>query len=175
MRVHGLKTATALLAALLVTACTVQPLYAPPPAPGASAQAPLSSIFIEPVNDRVGLVLRNHLIFLLNGGKGQPTDPVYTANLTVTSTTRSAFVTQVAGRDGEPTSQTVTVTAKYGLRKTADNDLVASRQATASASFDVSLQEFANVRALRDAENRAAKEAAEQLRGLLAADLSRVR
>ena len=84
-------------------------------------------------------------------------------------------MTQIAVRDGEPTSQTVTVTAKYVLRKSADDSVIRSRQVTASASFDVSIQEFANVRALRDAEDRAAREAAEQMRGLLAADLSRFR
>jgi LPS-assembly lipoprotein len=42
-----------------------------------------------------------------------------------------------------------------------------------SASYDVPRQEFAAVRAQRDAENRAARELAELLRLAIAQDLSR--
>ncbi|TCD15978.1 LPS assembly lipoprotein LptE [Oricola cellulosilytica] len=170
-------TITIAALAMLSSGCTVQPLYAPGTATVSAFAAPISSIYIEPAEDRIGQELRNELIFLLNGGSGQPSSAEFEVSLDVASTSRSAFVIQRSGegRDGEPTSRTVDVTARYALRKSADNRLLSSRQTMASASYDISVQEFANTRAERDAENRAAREVAEQVRALLAADLARLR
>ena len=43
--------------------------------------AGFQSIAIDPVNTRYGQQVRNDLIFLLNGGAGQPADPKYRMTL----------------------------------------------------------------------------------------------
>lgn len=163
----------AALAASLLAGCTIQPLHAPVPRGEMTQRSALAAINIKPVNERVGQELRNHLIFLFNGGAGQPSDTAYELTLDARTRSTGALLSQSSTSDGEPTARTVTVTASYDLVRIADGSTVSSRDATASASFDVSLQEFANIRAERDAENRAAREVAERLYALIAADLKR--
>jgi LPS-assembly lipoprotein len=163
----------AVLCGALATACTVQPLYAPGAGLESGTRSGLQSVSIAAANNRVAIEVRNHLIFLLNGGSGQPANPLYELSLKADPQLKSALIYQTPGRDGEPTSRTVTVAASYVLRKTEGDAVISTRRASASASFDVSQQEFANLRAKRDAENRAASEVAEMLRALIAADIAR--
>src|SRR5215475_1352095 len=70
--------------------CTVKPLYSDagysgPSAVTGSIGSALSTIAIKPANNRVELEVRNNLIFLFGGGKGEPADPRYTLALTVSS------------------------------------------------------------------------------------------
>src|SRR5687768_9746535 len=70
---------------VLASACTVRPLYAPVTSTGAGASttAELASISVKPASTRYGQEVRNHMIFLLNGGKGEPASPAYTLDLGV--------------------------------------------------------------------------------------------
>lgn len=166
----------ALLSSLLTaTACTVQPLYYNPSSGGVATgvTAELQSISIKPVETRYAQELRNHLIFLLNGGSGQPVDARYTLGLTVTAVRRSAAVVQLA-RENEPTAGTVTLTANYLLTENATGQVVASGRRQITSSYDVPRQEYAALRAERDAQNRAARELAELLKLVLAQDLTGV-
>jgi LPS-assembly lipoprotein len=173
MKQSAQRFAFAALAGLMLAGCTVQPLYAPSPKAETVRSAALGSVYIEPANDRPGQEVRNALIFLMNGGSKQPGDAKFALALDVTSITESALIVQLSARDGEPTSSNVTVSAAYTLTRSADGTEIGSRRASATASYDISQQEFANTRAARDAEKRAAQETAEQLRALIAADLSR--
>ncbi len=128
---------------------------------------------MKPVTTRVALEVRNHLIFLLGGGSGQPANPRYTMSLAVTSTVAPAAVVQSTS-DSQVTSSVANVTASYVLIDTATNERVATGTRRVSAAFDVPRQEFAGLRARRDAENRAAREAAEQVHLAVAQDLSRI-
>ena len=172
MKRIGAKIAALAITGFLATACTVQPLYAPSGPSAAVQNAALASIYVKPADDRVGQQVRNALIFLLNGGSGQPANPAYELELKVSRSNRGALVIQTP-TDGEPTASTVTVTTNYTLTDTVDETKISTRRARASASYDVSGQEFANTRAERDAENRAARDVAERIRALLAADLAR--
>ncbi|WP_421855852.1 LPS assembly lipoprotein LptE [Oricola sp.] len=173
MKRIGLMSTMAVLAVFAVTGCTVQPLYNQQTASIADQPAALRSVEVAQVDSRVGVELRNRLIFLLNGGEGQPESPRYRLSVQVTSQSSSALVLQQSSRDGEPSKRDVSVAANYTLRNIEDDSIVTTRRVSVTASFDVSQQEFGNVRAERDAENRAAREAAEQIHALLAADLSR--
>ncbi len=164
----------ALVAALpIVSACTVRPLYSNPASGSAQAAvtADLQSIAIKPVETRYAQEVRNHLIFLLNGGSGQPVGSLYTLTLVVTALNESAAVVQIA-KENEPTAGTVTMTARYVLTETATGKIVAEGRRQIASSYDVPRQEFAANRAQRDAENRAARELAELLKLALAQDLS---
>ncbi|MGJ0557733.1 LPS assembly lipoprotein LptE [Methylocystis sp.] len=172
--------AVAIFAALAVSlavpaGCTVTPLYSNASAQagaGAGVAADLSSIAIKPVETRYAQEVRNHLIFLLNGGSGQPPAARYTLALRVTALNESAAVVQIA-EENEPTAGTVTLITSYALTDNETGEAVSNGTRQISASYDKPRQEFAALRAQRDAEDRAARELAELLRLTLAQDLSR--
>lgn len=163
----------ALLAGLLaiastgISGCTVQPLNSVESS-GSVTPSELSGIDILEVNTRTGQQVRNHLVFGLNGG-GHPTGATHSLKLGVTTSTADiAFVTATTS----PTAAQVTVTAQYTLRESSSKETIATGVRQAIASFDRTNQSFANQRAQRDAENRAAKEVAEQLRLVIAATIA---
>lgn len=156
----------------VVTACTVRPLYGTGGVAADSSDTGLSLIEVAPVETRQALQVRNHLIFLLGGGAGQPANPAYRLQLGVSSVTTGAAKVQIAN-DNEPSAGTVTMTSAYILTDAGSGDIVASGKRIASASFDRFRQEYANLRAERDAEDRAARELAEMLRLALIHDMQR--
>jgi len=163
-----------------LTACQVRPLHATPPA-GAVAGADLSSIAIKPVGTRYAQEVRNHLIFLFSGGSGQPAAARYGLQLIVTQLKEEAAVVEVA-EENEPSAGTMTLIASYtltdrealGKDTPADGMVVATGNRQIASAYDIPRQEFAALRAERDAENRAARELAELLRLAIAQDLTRI-
>lgn len=161
-----------LLAVLLVCgvsvlqACQVRPLYST----SAGTQSKLLSVGINPADDRVEQVLRNRLIFMFSGGKGEPVKPDYTLDLTIEGRASAALREQLT--DGI-TAQRYTAIATYSLRDNKTREIIGSGKRTVVTFYDQTTQEFANIRALRDAENRAASELAEIIRTDTAALISR--
>jgi LPS-assembly lipoprotein len=159
-----------------VSGCTVRPLYSSAPAsPRAttSIATELSSIAIKPVKTRQAQEVRNHLIFLLQGGAAASSSPAYTLDLRVVSRNEVAATVQVTTVDEEPTASTVTMIGSYTLTDTETGDVVAKGSRQIASSYDVPRQEFAALRARRDAENRSARELAELLRLAIAQDIAR--
>jgi len=149
-----------------VAGCQVRPLYSTP----AMAEGKLASIEIsEAGGNRVEQQVRNELVFLLGGGAGEPRNAAYRLELHVTSSALGvlndvATDTMRAGR--------ILVSADYNLARAETGETVASGKRSASAMVDFPAQEFAKLRAIRDAENRAAREAAEFVRADVAAALA---
>jgi LPS-assembly lipoprotein len=170
--VSRLLGSTLLSGLVLASACTVRPLYAPATstAAGATTTAQLSSISVKPVATRYGQEVRNHLIFLFNGGQGEPASPAYVLDPGVTALNEPAAIIQI-GNEDEPTAGTITMTSRYTLTQSGKPVAKGTRQV--SASYDAPRQEFARLRAVRDAENRAARELAELVRLAVAQDLER--
>jgi LPS-assembly lipoprotein len=159
----------------VMSACTARPLYSDAGVQtGALAGgAARPSIVVKPATTRVELEVRNHLVFLLIGGGAEPTDAAYTFEPSVSSvSTNTATVQRTT--DTEPTSAQVTVTASYRIVDNKTGEPVASGRRSMVASYDIPRQEFAAMRALRDAENRAARELAEILRLTIAQELGRL-
>ena len=125
------------------------------------------------VDDRVGQEVRNHLIFLLNGGAGQPANPTYRLTLATHSFHSKAASVQRSTEALEPTAEVVTVRTAYTLLEIGTGKTIARGVRTAQAPYDVSRQAFAAVRARRDAANRGAREVAEFLRLAVAQELER--
>lgn len=163
-------------ALLLAAGCTARPLYSAPSAGGYGMSEDLSAIAIKPVKTRYGQEVRNQLIFMFAGGKGEPAEPRYSLDLTVAALRETATYRQSTDDDSddlEPTAATMTLTGNYTLTAVGDGAVVAKGQRQVTSSFDVPRQSFAEMRAERDAENRAARELAEMLRMAIAQDLSR--
>ena len=92
-------------------------------------------------------------------------------------TSRAAFEALARGEvdlvpEGLLPGQAV-VAVDYILRRNADGQVLKAGHRQVTALVDFPVQEFAKVRAIRDAENRAATEAAELVRADLAAALGR--
>lgn len=162
---HAIRFASLLAGALLLAACTVQPLYGPS-AGGAAVTTALSGITIDPVDNRVGQELRNRLIFEL-GGAGAA--PAYRMKLVVTSAEAALGVTPI---EAAP-AYALTVSATYEVTSIATGDIVLRGTSRGTASFDRINQIYANTRARIDAENRAAGLAADDIRVRLAAAASK--
>ena len=163
---RSVLAAAFLAAPLLLAGCQVTPLYADRPA---AENTMLSAIFIEEVDDRVAQQLRNELIFLFNGGQNQPVAPRYRLVLEVEKSTMPILLDP---QTGEATGQNLELIGRYLLldAKTGEQLLALAERVT--TTYDRFEQGFADLRAERDAENRAAKELAERIRANLALALN---
>lgn len=163
--------AMVLAMAFAASACTVRPLYGDiSSSVDGGSTARLASISVKQVSTRYAQEVRNHLIFGLNGGAGEPSSPQYVLDLGVISYVRSSASVQVV-LENEPTAGAVVMTSVYKLIDAETGDVVASGKRSATASFDKPRQEFAALRAERDAENRAARELAEFVKLAVLQDL----
>lgn len=146
--------------------CVYQPLY------GANSYAPeantLASVSVADVDTRVGQQVRNHLIFLLQGGRDAP-EARYQVKLRVTDYTQL----YASNRNvGSTTAGSTSVMVSYSLVDLTTGKQVATGSRQTNANYDRTGQSFANERAELDAQNRAAREMAEQIYLALAANLS---
>ena len=153
-----------LAAAAGLSSCTVTPLYSAAP-DGIPAQAGFAAISVLPANDRLTQVVRNELIFAFGGG-GQPAAPAYELSVSAISSGGSA----IPGDD--ETLGRLSVTVRYTLIEIASGASIASGSASAGTSYRISNQAFATLRAVEDAETRAARAAADSVRLEIAAALA---
>jgi LPS-assembly lipoprotein len=157
-----------------LTAGCFQPMYAEHGDGSPALRDKLSAIDLPPVDKpnasreaRVGVEIRNQLAFKLYGNAtGAP--PLYKLVLRFGSG-RSSLI--VDPNTGLPTSENVNIDASYSLVELATNKTVLSGSTFSRASYDMpgSYQRFARSRAYRDAEDRAAKEIADNINTRLAA------
>ncbi|ENR68017.1 LPS assembly lipoprotein LptE [Brucella abortus] len=163
----------ALGAAVLIAGCSVQPLYSSNHGAGSAIggsvtpdmRTKLASIAIDPAGDIFGQEVRNELIFLFSGGAGEPANPAYRLSLGLSTNTIAAVSVDIGDqtdRTGRPSAGIVKATSNFVLRDK-DGKPLATGSRMVAASFDRPRQEFANLRAERDARERAAKELAQQV------------
>ena len=166
-----------LAAVLALSGCTVEPLNASRPdsqlvkgSYDSSTAQVLASTEVDPVNERVAQQVRNRLLFAMNGGELQPGGK-YRVALSIEETTQTLSV-ETSGL--APTSAQVRVLAQYALIEKQSGTVVARGERRALAAYDRTPQSFANQRAQRDAQNRAAHEVAEQLRLAIAQNIAKL-
>ncbi len=157
--------AVALLSAA-VAGC-FQPMYGQSTLFGAGAKLrdELRQVEILEIQGRLGQEIRNDLIFELTGGQGNPVGAPYKLALTITAGSQTPLVDVTSGR---ATSETVVLDVTYRLFDVSSDRVVLAEKALARVSLDRSQQRYAALRAVRDAQNRAAKLVAEQIRSRLA-------
>lgn len=165
-RIRSIPVLAGVLMLTALAGCQVRPLYSDP----VGTSTALAAIEISEANDRVEQEVRNALIFLAAGGQGEPENPQYHLALTVTHRSMGVLYDQAKDRAG---AGRIVVKADYNLTKIGTGETIKSGNRTAVALVDFPVQEFAKVRAVRDGENRAAKELAELIRADIAAALSR--
>lgn len=170
-RRHKLRAALcSLLLGGALTACGSEagfrPLYGPTPS-GIGVDQAMAQVQIAPIPSRVGQRIRNELIFQHTGG-GAPPPPLYTLEIVITESVTSTLVQT----SGEALSQIYNLNATFRLVSIKDKRVVLTGNSHARAGFERFTSIYANVRAREDAENRAARTLAEELKGRLAAHLS---
>jgi LPS-assembly lipoprotein len=164
------------IAGLGMGGCTsVRPLYGDYAAPSGRTGAAgtgglLARIAVPPIPNRDGVQLRNDLIFELTGGGAEPANPLYRLDVSVSS---SQVQLAVQPGTGLSLAAQLVMTARYTLVPLGGGPPITSGVLTTRVPFERGVQRFANVRAQRDAEDRAARELAGLIRNVLAATLAR--
>lgn len=168
-RPPGLLHLAVLAIALAAAGCRFEPLYgARTDASGAvrpGVSTELAAIAIDPPENRVQQVLRNELVFLFTGG-GEPAAERYRLRI-LTDQDQEALAVEQEG--DTPANVVVTLRATFILSEIDGDRTLLSGTAFQTASYAFSTQRFANIRALRDAEDRAARGLARNISTRIAA------
>ncbi|MDR6755879.1 LPS-assembly lipoprotein [Mycoplana sp. BE70] len=159
-------SAIGLLALTVTAGCQVRPLHST----GSAGAGAAASVSVSEADDRVEQRVRNELIFLLGGGAGEPTAAAYHLELSVAS---RAVDVLVSSSDDVARAGRIVMTADYNLTRSDSGETIRSGRRQVVALVDFPVQEFAKLRAIRDAENRAARELAELLRADIATGLAK--
>lgn len=170
------RLAAALAIAGLVSGC-FQPLYGErsftATADGAGLREKLSAVEIAPIDapngtplSRVSGVVRDALIFDLTGG-GASLPATHQLKIQLAARQLSVIVDVTTSRSDVANYG---IDANYSLVNLATKKVVATGRTFSRVSYDIpgQAQRFASARGLRDAEDRAAKVIAEQIRSRLA-------
>ena len=171
IRIAARLLAVAALAAL--TAGCFQPMYAERGDGTPGLREKLMGIELPPISNpnasreaRVGVEIRNALAFKLYGNAtGMP--PTHRLDIRFT-TSRSSLI--VSTTTGLPTNENLGIDAQYNLIEVATGKSVMTGSTFSRVSYDMpgSYQRFSRTRAVRDAEDRAAGEIAENITTRLA-------
>ncbi|QOZ74173.1 hypothetical protein XH83_01105 [Bradyrhizobium sp. CCBAU 53351] len=171
IRIAARLLAVAALAAL--TAGCFQPMYAERNDGTPGLREKLMGVELPPISKpnasreaRVGVEIRNALAFKLYGSAtGMP--PTHRLDIRFT-TNRSSLIVSTA--TGLPTNENLGIDAQYNLIDVATGKSVMSGSTFSRVSYDMpgSYQRFSRNRAVRDAEDRAASEIAENITTRLA-------
>src|SRR5271157_5386496 len=146
-----LASAAALLLAGGLAGC-FQPLYGEAAHPGLVED--LRAIEVAPISNRIGHYLGEDLIADLNGTGQTASPPKYRLTVTVSTGTQTPTVNSELN---VASSATLTGDATYTLNKVDGGAEVLKSTATAAAAYDRSQQQYADMRAARDAEIRIAR------------------
>jgi LPS-assembly lipoprotein len=163
-----MKRALIALAAMMLPGCGFQPLYADN---NVGVSSTLSTIFVEPIPDRVGYELRNDLLDRLDASSSAA-NARYHLRLYLTELEEPV----VFQPNTSITRYNYTVTAHYDLVPKDGTAPVKSGEITAFAAYNAAAAPFlySTVAAQREARNRAATDIAERIRVELAVFLRQV-
>jgi len=163
---RGSGIAAVLASAAFLASCQVRPLYSET----SGVAGKLASVGFSEATSRVEQEVRNRLIFIASRGAGEAANPDYKVELSVRS---NVISTLLVARSDESLAGRATVSVDYTVKSAKDGHIIKAGNRYATALIDFPGQEFAKQRAIRDAENRAARQAAEFVGADIAAALGR--
>lgn len=143
-----------------------RPLYSTTPN-GVGLQERLAQLDVAPIPGRVGQRIRNDLIFQASGG-GELAPPTHRLEVTI----NESVLTTLVKIDGDSLGQIYQVQANFKLVSLKDKKVVLTGTSHGRAGFERFQSIYSNVRARDDAENRAARTVAEDLKTRVAIYLS---
>jgi LPS-assembly lipoprotein len=153
-----------LLICLALPGCGFQPMYGGSGATSAPAvMDQLGRIHVKPIPDRLGQVVRNELLDVINP-YGQPEQPAYELGLLVGEEREDVGLRQNASA----TRANYRMSAKFELRDAATGDLLLDGTTWAETAFDIVQQDYPTVIAQQSARKRLATQLAEEIRTRIA-------
>lgn len=164
-----------LLASVMVVLCAAltgcgsggfKPMYAAS-ADGSRLSSKLRQVSITTIPGRVGQILRNELKFETTGG-GNELAPKYRLDIALTE----RLVSTLVDAQGESLSQVYSIDAQFTLFDSKTQKPVLNGTSFGRAGFERVSSVFANVRSREDAESRAARTVAKDIRIRLEAFLA---
>ncbi|MFN7169378.1 MAG: hypothetical protein ACK4NV_20210 [Pannonibacter sp.] len=167
--------ALVLAGGVLLAGCQVRPLYGQLPTTsgpaGQTVQGELAAIEIEKIDtvnetrlSDARRVLYNELLFGFERGTYPPAKK-YRLRMVMNIGVAEVGVERLAD---VPSAYSTTMNVTFVLADAADNRTLMTGKSFATASYDFSSQRFANLRARRDAEERAAKVVAQDVQARIA-------
>ena len=156
-------------AGLGLAGCGFQPLYGTntTTASGVRLSDVMASVDVQPIPGRVGQKVRNELIFANTGG-GNAAIPKYKLTIAL----REQEIQQLVQVSGNAQGQVYQLQANYTLVDAASGTVLHQGTALSRAPYSRFQEVFANVRARRDAENRAASTVSDSIESQVAAYLA---
>ena len=147
----------AAMAAVAALGGCFQPLYGEAAHPGLT-QA-MREVEVAPIPDRIGHYLGDDLISKMNGS-GETPKPKYRLIVRLNQTTQAPTV---QSQIGIADAATLATTENFDLVTIEGEKTLYNGSATAAATYDRTMQSFANLRAARDAEIRVARSLADEI------------
>ncbi|WP_114389895.1 LPS assembly lipoprotein LptE [Notoacmeibacter marinus] len=153
----ALRTILGALVLSWLAACTVQPLYGTAGGPTAN-RLPIE---VADIGTRAGFMLRDELVFLINGGRSQPNAAPFRLEVDLRKKVRTSNTAKIADGDISRTfAGQVELRGTYTLLNIETGETIATGQRRAFAQYDRSTQLYALRSAEEDAEEDAARELA---------------
>jgi LPS-assembly lipoprotein len=159
--------AAMVLIAPLLAGCGFQPMYAET-STGVQLDEVMRTVSVAKIPGRVGQRLRNDLIYATTGG-GYRDAPFYRLEIAI----RESVQDTVVAKTGEAEGRAYRLTAAFKLVRLEDDAVLLSGTSIGRAAYDNLDSTFADIRARRDAENRAARSVADDIQMRVAVILSR--
>lgn len=159
-----------IIAATLAAGCGdtgFRPLYGTASIGGADVTQQLAQVEIAPIPGRVGQQIRNEVIFQTTGG-GHAAPPAYRLEIVV----RESITSTLVKISGDASGSVYNLNADYRLVRISDKKVVTQGNSVSRAAFERFTSVFSNVRARRDAEDRAAGVIAQDVKTRIAAYLA---
>jgi LPS-assembly lipoprotein len=152
---------------VLLAGCGFQPLYGPT-ASGEDLAEVMKSVDVSTVPGRVGQRIRNELIFRTTGGGYAADKPKYRLDIAIKESVMFTLVNQ----RGDPQGSIYQLYSEFKLVRLSDNKVVVDAHTNGRAAYDKVESVFNDIRAKRDAEDRASRTVSEAIRTRIAAYLA---
>lgn len=159
-RRHWMHAAIIGAGSLALGGC-LTPLYGPGAGrTGRTTQDMMANVDVSPIGGRLGIIMRNELIYLLSGGAGRPANPSHVLAVAIAG---DSIPLLLDSGTGLATAQNISLNCHFSLVEKPDNRVAFAGRAFSTASLDRNLQRLAADRALLDAMERAGKSVSEQI------------
>lgn len=151
------KTAIVFLLPALLAACGFEPMYGREAAKAVPADFAL--IQIEPIKDRVGQMLHNHLRDALNP-QGVPAKPRYYLKVSLAETVQDTAIQRTAFA----VRANLLLTASFVLHDATTRAPIFTGSATSTAGYAHQSADYGTLAGEKDARERAVRDLAEEIR-----------
>lgn len=148
-----------------LNACGYTPLFEQRDSTDLSINKKMALVQIQPIKDRIGQRLRSNLLVRLNP-RGKPVNPLYTLNVVLEETSSKLNIKKstVVTRGNLRVSATFTLSKISNITSKIESKNLLSTKVTTISSYDIPQAQYAALANLKDAQTRALREIADNIR-----------